>query len=381
MILANKHRNKDSSLSPRKPKPFVVGKPLVIKSRSWCFTAFNYDQDLLRNLEEIDCKVLACQQEVCPLTQRDHIQGMIDFEHPVTKPTVQKRLGQPGVMHVEPTLKTLASIRYCTDSKKRKPGTKEILRGVFPGTPKHKSLHDAIEFCKVAESWREVCEAFPLECVRHERSLRNLRYQAQEREARGKFRRMEVIVLYGKTGVGKTRYVRLHHPHAYSPLSADKLWWDGYDLEDTIFLDEFTGQLPYQSLLRLTDGHHTLIEGKGTVTFANWHRVYICSSKHPFDWYPMRKECEELKRRITAFIEIEKGDEDKEIHRRVRAMCEPLLTLGNTMDPLDIDNENVPGEILGTNLTTPITRPTTPPTDPSCPTRDQESPGESRGVP
>lgn len=43
---------------------------------------------------------------------------------------------------------------------------------------------------------------------------------------------------WGSTGTGKTRGVRERFPEAY--LKSNTKWWDGYNGEDVVILDEMT---------------------------------------------------------------------------------------------------------------------------------------------
>lgn len=67
-------------------------------------------------------------------------------------------------------------------------------------------------------------------------------------------RKVEVFVLQGPAGSGKTSAVRKVHPDAYfaNTLYRDSLW-EGYSGEEVIVLDDFDFDIPCRELLRILD--------------------------------------------------------------------------------------------------------------------------------
>lgn len=98
------------------------------------------------------------------------------------------------------------------------------------------------------------------------------------------FRRLDVTVRYGKTGVGKTRWVHSTYPNVYT-CQPDLFWWPGYDGQEIILIDEFYGQCKPDWLLRVLDGYPLQVQYKGGFTWALWTKVIITSNVHPTDWY------------------------------------------------------------------------------------------------
>lgn len=75
------------------------------------------------------------------------------------------------------------------------------------------------------------------------------RKQAKER------REVEVILNWGVPGSGKSHMAYEDAPELYNkPLGeGDAKWWDGYDGEEVILLDDFTGQIKPDELKRILD--------------------------------------------------------------------------------------------------------------------------------
>ena len=119
----------------------------------------------------------------------------------------------------------------------------------------------------------------------------------------------QVTVIYGETGVGKSRWASETYPDAYWKPPNSK-WWDNYENEETIIIDEFYGWLPYCEMLRLLDRYPCQVETKGgSVNFAP-KTIIILSNKAPEDWYDKEKcAWAPLERRIESYGQMMPGGE------------------------------------------------------------------------
>ncbi len=100
----------------------------------------------------------------------------------------------------------------------------------------------------------------------------------------------ECLVYWGPSGSGKSRHALelggesqfwLPPPHANGSV-----WWDGYDGQETVVIDEFYGWIRRDVLQRIIDRYPYQVETKGgSVPFVA-KRVIITSNKAPEDWYP-----------------------------------------------------------------------------------------------
>lgn len=111
-----------------------------------------------------------------------------------------------------------------------------------------------------------------------------------------KLRSPTVYVLCGPTGTGKTRIAMGGGPTVSDEVAAEALtkiyskphgdkWFDGYDGQIRLVIDEFTGWLPWAKLLQLCDKYPVLCETKGGMVNAAWEEVYITTNKLPKEWY------------------------------------------------------------------------------------------------
>lgn len=93
-------------------------------------------------------------------------------------------------------------------------------------------------------------------------------------------------VYWGKTGTGKTRFVMDQVMDDPFWIPGDYKWFDGYDGQPIVILDDYRGEYPLQLLLKLLDRYPMSVPVKGA--FTNWcpRKVYITSNIHPREWYP-----------------------------------------------------------------------------------------------
>lgn len=97
-----------------------------------------------------------------------------------------------------------------------------------------------------------------------------------------------VMVIQGPTGTGKSKYCIDEHPGAY--WKTRDQWWDGYELQETIILDEFYGWLQFDVLLRLTDRYPFQVEVKGGKVNFTAKKIIFTTNNDPRSWYPKIKE-------------------------------------------------------------------------------------------
>jgi len=110
------------------------------------------------------------------------------------------------------------------------------------------------------------------------------------------------IVYYGPPGTGKTK--RAQHeagPDAYwlSPPQNGSLWWDGYNGEENVVIDEFNGHFCAQTFLqRVLDRYPMRVPTKGDTVPLLCKRVWITSNVLPTQWY--KKGLGALHRRLSG---------------------------------------------------------------------------------
>ena len=115
-------------------------------------------------------------------------------------------------------------------------------------------------------------------------------------------RDVQVVVKIGPTGCGKTRSTY----DAFWPdlfvqdmSSGSALWWDGYEGQTCLLLDDFDGSgIHFRWLLRLLDRYPVRLAVKGGFTYGVWDKVVITTNKAMMSWYPKETDISPLARRI-----------------------------------------------------------------------------------
>lgn len=195
-----------------------------------------------------------------------------------------------------------------------------LLVGPFEhGTPpggqgRRTDLVEAGEFIKKGGSLRQLALDFTGTFVHNSRGLTSLKFQVDSTRAKLD-RDVEVFVFNGDTGSGKThaamQYCRgQEDPNDWFMLSHEggsTMWFDGYEGESILVLDEFRGSwCKYSWLLRLLDKYPLRLPIKGGHTWALWTKVIITTT-HPWQtWYDVADTATgELQRRLHWLVRFE----------------------------------------------------------------------------
>lgn len=105
---------------------------------------------------------------------------------------------------------------------------------------------------------KRVREEYPDTYVKYSRGLHNLLLS----DVRQRDRPREVSILYGPPGCGKTRYFYDREPDGCSIPCDHGFWFDGYEGQRAVLLDDFDGRAskwPLNSLLRVIDRYVFLV--------------------------------------------------------------------------------------------------------------------------
>lgn len=125
----------------------------------------------------------------------------------------------------------------------------------------------------------EISEEHFSEWVRYRQSFKAFRIMCEEPRSW----KSKVIVIQGPTGTGKSKYCMEEHAEAY--WKGRDQWWDGYEGQETVIIDEFYGWIPFDLLLRLLDRYPLQVEVKGGKVNFSAKLIIITTNKNPRMWY------------------------------------------------------------------------------------------------
>lgn len=266
------------------------------RKRHWMFT--HYVDVLPTIYEEKVVRYIIYQREICPETKRMHYQGYVEFHDNVRKGQVQKLIGNEiKKAHCEPRKGSRTQARnYCRKAETAMEHTQFEFGMWREEVNRKRKLNDMLLAGMTID---DIIKVSPADFVRNHRGLEKL--AARRAKAKAKvFRPQTVKVYLGATGTGKTKRATSGADWFILPCG-DKLWFDGYDGEDTLIIDDFYGNIKYSTFLRMLDGHMLPVPIKGGFVYSMWHTVIITSNQHPRDWYT-RGYTAALKRRVTEIV-------------------------------------------------------------------------------
>lgn len=263
--------------------------------RAACFTLNNpldsEIENLKKNAEQF--RYLVFQLERGNAEGTLHLQGYIYSAKPKRLGGWKSVIGQRA--HIEPARGSPSQNReYCTKEDTRVDGPWEF--GSMPNPGSRTDIAGAIETAKEGASLEEIIERHPEEFVKYHKGLMAARLLFQPRRNW----KTEVFWFYGETGTGKSRQAYEAYPDAYTKMPSCK-WWDGYDGQDTVIVDDYRRDLcTFSELLRLFDRYPMQIETKGGTQQFLAKRIIITTPKSPRDTWAGRTEedLQQLLRRI-----------------------------------------------------------------------------------
>lgn len=241
------------------------------KSRAWCLTLNNWTEEEKQALLDSQCKYVILGEEIAPDTGTPHLQGYIYFQNAVRLTTLRNISPRA---HFEAARGTPAeAILYC-----EKEGT-FTERGTRPMTQVQKGDKGKQT---IEERW-ELAKKGEFESLAPE-NIKTYEYIYRKYKAVEDRTELDNVWIWGPSGCGKSRYVRDTFPEGFYTKPMSK-WWDGYDHEEVVLLDDFDPShgkyLAY--FLKIWADHYAFnAEVKGGMLSIRPKKI-IVTSQYPID--------------------------------------------------------------------------------------------------
>jgi len=271
--------------------------------RAWCFTVNNprtepikWDPNVIR---------YAIYQLEVGVSGTFHWQGYFELFNPAKLATIRKFDGL-GTGHFEQRLGTRDQARdYCRKADTRVPNSDPVEFGSFGagGQGRRTDLADACSLIKDGKTLREVSAEHPETVVKYARGLRVYRSLVlQPRDFK-----TECTILYGAPGVGKSHWCSVEGAGktiCWAPaMDKGAVWFDGYDGQEILVLDDYRGEISFTMLLRLLDKYPYKVPIKGDFVEFVSRQVYITTNLDPRTWYQYYGNMlAALERRVTNWL-------------------------------------------------------------------------------
>lgn len=223
---------------------------LSTKSRGWCFTLHDYKPFYDKIVDELAglSTYAIIGKETCPTTGRKHLQGYAYFKNAISGKSFKDKLCETA--HIEKANGNPSQNRiYCSKEN----DFQEF--GYCPEQGKRNDLVRLKEQLKHgATTINEIMDQNPHVYHLYGRTLKDLNQMYTNEYKR--IKRTKCLWFCGSTGCGKTvkaqeviealgNSVYMYHD--------DKGWWDRYNGEKVVLIDEFRGCIQFAEMLLMLD--------------------------------------------------------------------------------------------------------------------------------
>ena len=233
-----------------------------------------------------------------------HLQGYAEVKHPPLKFNRLKKLPLFAGAHIEKRRGTVRqAVDYCA-----KDGNVVIEYGAT--NKKQGAREDLAALTKTIKTGATMAEIFEKhpECVfKYSKGIEVARKSLiQPRDH--KIPKI-IHIYYGESGTGKTRYAVEQHPGAHMQKPGMAHWWDGYEGQKVVILDEYRSQFQFGTLLGLLDRYNEKVQYKGGSCNLVCDKIIITMPVHPkFLYLNLERDREgrmyQLQRRIAKIYEF-----------------------------------------------------------------------------
>lgn len=273
-------------------------------ARSWCFTLNNPQlepqalYEALNNALPLRYLVFQLERGQAGTT---HYQGYAEMTSGVRFRAIKNVI---PAAHIEKRRGRRDQARdYCRKTDTRQEGPYEFGTWI-PGQGARTDLKAAVDYMKEAPNFLEVVKAYPELHIKYSRGMSKTfdMLSAQRTVTREP---PIVVLIYGPTGTGKTRYC-MEKSSVYLKPGTDQ-WFDGYLFHEVLVIDDFAGaksRMPLSFLLMVLDRYPVQLPVKGAFVPLTAKYIYVTSNIHPRLWYDYGHREEHYKALQRRFSQV-----------------------------------------------------------------------------
>ena len=249
------------------------------ETRSICFTApmTMTQESIISKLNELECTFYVMGREVAPKTGYKHWQGYAQFGK---KHTWQRITALLSPIHIEiPERSVFQCIEYCKkDNDYIEDGEPRGVTATETNKTRWKELYELAKNNKL----ETIEQIQPSALIVHRKSLLDIRdtnLPAEHHPER------KCLWVWGKSGVGKTRWIHENFKSNEIFSLSDTDGWDLYNQERVAFLDEADESLAsnWKRLLRWSDRYPVRARRLYGTTPLNYEIFVVSSMKNPLE--------------------------------------------------------------------------------------------------
>lgn len=209
-------------------------------------------------------------KEICPSSGKTHWQSYLEFNKPMRMAAV-KKMYDDKTIHLEERRGTRDQARtYCM-----KDNMFEEFGQWISGQGHRSDLDNFVEKLKGGTKLSELMLEEPRLYCQYRNGLKDIAAEIFKAEIPA-FREVEVILITGPTGCGKTRQAMAEA--TYKIQGSQLQWWQDYEGDEVICIDEYNNDMKITDMLAILDGYKLRLNIKGSHTYAAWKKVYITTN-------------------------------------------------------------------------------------------------------
>ncbi len=270
-----------------------------VRSRNYCFTDWKLqDWPTFYNNNKAIVRYLVKGEEIGKESGKKHYQCWIQFFNPKDFNVIRKMLkitGKGKLFKMKGT--EFQNEEYCKKDNKWKSFGKFVSQGY------RSDLEDIKNSIDTHQPMKDIWDSHFGTMIRYHSGVQKYREILLRQETK-KFRKLNVEFRHGKTDTKKTRSAVEKYPNHFKIEGPNLRWFDGYEGEETLIIDEYSNDIPITKLMGLLDGYQLRLPIKNGFTYANWKKVIITSNLKKEELHPNAKpeHRRALFRRIHKFV-------------------------------------------------------------------------------